>query len=650
MRTVTVIFLLSLGASCGPSEAPVSATQQREREALRWIHRLDEPAIYERVVALGVAAPLLRASQPEYALAVRLAAIRALGERGDATAHARLQQLAQDDADETVRRYANAALTGEDLQAQERRTAHIAALLTRLHEPDARRELGGLEAFAPVAAVAGDREKQTAARRIDALWTLAHMTSAEAAAALAAARDDKDPLVRAHSRSAAAKRDEDNARQTIAAIAAREKKAAEYLPLLANPAVRELLVEQGAVWTLIAGTEDGRPLTARRQACLGLGAVVDRDDAARDRLLELLHAETPDAAKLGVLKLYAAVGLTMRNDPGCAIDLLLALSTVDPNDNVAALANEGTSLPYYTVDAQLCDALLQLGLFRLEDELVDQLKRRSYVRVLIDAHAVLRRETGLTLPYHYNGSYAVRDGQAEAWRKALRSSRAARYAARPFAQDNVRFQARLGDMLAWLRGRLVNDRYIAEKVLLRLGPYAVQPLVAELKRDHNIAQRQAALMLGRLGDARAGPALCETIQQTRDSDARARCLEALRALDYADAIPLARAALQDSDAEVRAQAAALLGHHRDEASADALRTALAAERLPETATLLRCAIFRVGDYSVVTDLVKAYVEGDQPAREAAFEALRGIGKSPLQAGPLDPIEDRRASAAKFSTK
>ena len=79
-----------------------------------------------------------------------------------------------------------------------------------------------------------------------------------------------------------------------------------------------------AAQSLLQRTAKEAPPRERRLACIDLGRV--GGVAARDRLLELLTEVTGVAERDGPLHLYAAVGLTLRRDPGTAIDLLNALN------------------------------------------------------------------------------------------------------------------------------------------------------------------------------------------------------------------------------------------------------------------------------------------------------------------------------------
>ncbi len=427
---------------------------------------------------------------------------------------------------------------------------------------------------------------------------------------------------------------------------ARAREAAALVARLEDEDAFARVVELGAAGPLVDATAEGKPERIRRLACLALGKIGGAE--ARDRLLALLAAPTPEPRVQGAMRLYAAAGLTLLNDPGTAVDLVLQLSTVNPNDNVAALAAEGANSEYYTVDAQICDALLGMGLWTVEDELVLQMRRRDMVRVLIDAHAVLRRHTGLDLPFRYNGGYADRDADADAWAKRLKETRAERVRARPFDAANARFRARCSDMIGWLGGQAVNDRYIAEKVFVRLGPPVVPMLAEAMLKGVPSLQREAAFVLGNIGDPAAAPALRKALG-LEDPKARARALDALRLLGDREAVPLAVERLGDADPEVRGSAARLVGVLGEASHREALSAALAKETAPGAIVLLACALSRLGDEGQVPRLLRIFVAGEQLDRQAAHEELRRLEPG-WKADPLAPEEARSGAVGEFPRK
>jgi len=391
----------------------------------------------------------------------------------------------------------------------------------------------------------------------------------------------------------------------------------------------------------LAATEPGAP--DRLRGCLTLGRI--GGDEARDRLLAMLGETSGDPLADGPVHLYAAAGLTLRSDPGTAVDLLLSLSTINPNDNVMALAAEEANSTYFTVDGQICEALLAMGLWDAEEELIGQLRRRDRVRVMIDANALLRRYTGLELPFRYNGAYAARDEDADAWAERLRATRAERRRAHPFDASNAHFQERCAEIVGWLGKMSVNNRLIAQKVVLRLGHAALPQLRASLESDNAVAQRQAALMMGRIGEPEAAPALREALS-LRDDDARAETIAALRAIGDRGALAGVRERLTDGDAEVRAAAAAFLGALGEpEQDRERVRAALEAERAPGTRTALLCALLDLGDRTAAEPLLRVFREGEQIERGLALDAIERAAGKRTGATALSTPEERAAAAA-----
>jgi len=373
----------------------------------------------------------------------------------------------------------------------------------------------------------------------------------------------------------------------------------------------------------LASTGPDRPQAERRMACVKLGQL--GGTPARERLLALLGEASGDADRDGWIRLYAAVGLSLLRDPGTAVDLVLNLSKVNPNDSLAARASPERDDEYFTIDAQICDALLAMGLWDAEESLLEQLGRRHRVRVAIDAAATLRRRTGLNLPFRYNGSYAQRDADAAAWATKLRSTRADRRRRRPFDAGNPRFQSRLSEVVGWLRGASINDRYIAEKALLLIGAPAVPALARLLEEPSPQGQREAALVLGRIGDPSVAPALQKALALP-DAKARARAVEALRQIGAREALADVRARLADEDDEVRAQAARFLGRLGGAEDVRPLREAIARERIDGARLWMGAALLlrRAGS----ADEARGWAESilsrreDDPDRAAALEELR----------------------------
>ncbi|MHC4956232.1 MAG: HEAT repeat domain-containing protein [Planctomycetota bacterium] len=425
-------------------------------------------------------------------------------------------------------------------------------------------------------------------------------------------------------------------------------RARELLPRLAEPGVLDEVVKLRAVEPLATaiaeGGGDGEDEEVRRLACVALGEIGGAD--ARAALLAILQGPSPDPQRDGPMRLYAAAGLERLADPATAIPLIEALSKVNPNDNVVAIGAEERSEEYYTVDAQICAALLALGLWTAEEDLVEQMRRKHRVRVLIDAYALLRRETGFDLPFHYNGSYEDRLRQAEAWRTKLRATRAEREAQRGFVASNETFIRDCRRVVEWLGGRSVNNRLIARKVLDRVGRYAQPYLEEALESDRPVAQRQAAYMMGRIGHRGAAAALRKATD-LKDADARAEAIDGLRLVGDADSLALVLPRLTDSDPEVRAASARYLGSCGGAPERTALSDAVGAETRPAARAAMLMALLRLGDATVLDRVLGIFVNGEQLEREAAETALEETSGRALAAGAREPLEQRRAAAAAF---
>jgi len=379
-------------------------------------------------------------------------------------------------------------------------------------------------------------------------------------------------------------------------------------------------------------------------ACVELGELGGA--GARDALLGILNAPSPEPARDGPMRLYAAVGLTRLADPATAIVLIEALSKVNPNDNIASLASEERNQEYYTVDAQIADALLTLGLWTAEEDLVEQMQRRHRIRVLIDAYAVLRRQTGLDLPYHYNGSYEDRIRQSEAWRSKLRETRAQREKERPFDAGNPQFQKDCRRIVKWLGGKAMNDRLIAHKVLDRVGRYALPFLEEALTSDRGVDQRQAAYMMGRIGHIDAAPALRRALT-VKDADARGEVVDALTLVGDKQAFEDVCKAIADEDPEVRAAVARYLGASGNAQANEVLRGAVKAEQRPNARASMLFALLALDEPGVIDDVLEIFVSGDQLERQIAERELARATGRKLAATALDSKEKRSAAAAAF---
>ncbi|MEE8104038.1 MAG: HEAT repeat domain-containing protein [Planctomycetota bacterium] len=412
----------------------------------------------------------------------------------------------------------------------------------------------------------------------------------------------------------------------------KDDEARALLDRIEDDAVFESLVKLGRTQPLIEATATDRPPAVRRRAAVALGRVAKPGDtAAAARLVELLEEQNDDPIAMGWMHLYAAVGLTGLQDPATAVRLLLNLSTINQNDSLAARAAQEKNLEYFTVDAQICDALLGMGLYEAEESLVEQLRRKHRIRVSIDANAVLRRRTGIDLNFRYNGSFRSRNKDAAAWEKRLRATRNKRFTKNRFDENNAGFQKGLDEMLSWLRGTSVRHRLMSGKVLRLLGPVAVKPLESELKRDNPIARRHAAKVLGWIGDARAADSLTALLDDT-DADARAAAIDALRSIGHRAAADRVRKKLDDADPEARAAAARFLGAMGADGDVKTLRHRLGQETHSAAHTAIVCALLLRGAREDAEAAASIFQNGELLDRRAIQAALEEASGKPLEVG------------------
>jgi HEAT repeat protein len=102
------------------------------------------------------------------------------------------------------------------------------------------------------------------------------------------------------------------------------------------------------------------------------------------------------------------------------------------------------------------------------------------------------------------------------------------------------------------------ERYRAEPETIVFDPVA--DALKRLQSNHDNSRRDGALTLGRLGDARAVPALMQRLRFDEDTDVRAAAAYALGDIGDPQARPaLERAAMYDRKKQVRDEAALAIG-------------------------------------------------------------------------------------------
>lgn len=150
-----------------------------------------------------------------------------------------------------------------------------------------------------------------------------------------------------------------------------------------------------------------------------------------------------------------------------------------------------------------------------------------------------------------------------------------------------------GDISVMLRDTGFADREITHR-LIELGEPIVDPLVEKLTDENWTVRYHAALVLGRVGCARATMALIRTMQRESDSVEVVRaCVTALGALGATEAVPLLTPYLTDVNREVRIEAYAALGLIGNPEAAGPLQEALAGCRNLAEKRLIQRALERL---------------------------------------------------------
>ena len=179
---------------------------------------------------------------------------------------------------------------------------------------------------------------------------------------------------------------------------------------------------------------------------------------------------------------------------------------------------------------------------------------------------------------------------------------------------------------AWIDSTNVNKLLSpgaeAARALARMGDAGFASLRTLSKDTNALVRRRAAFGLGELPDGRSWPLLAEMLKDT-DRGVRAVAVCGLRSSEYIDRII---EMLKDEDAEVRADAAFMLGRLRDKKAIKSLRTLLYDKR-----TIVRIqaadALCKIGGSEAIRQLISATLDATISIRENAAFALGETGDS-----------------------
>jgi HEAT repeat protein len=180
----------------------------------------------------------------------------------------------------------------------------------------------------------------------------------------------------------------------------------------------------------------------------------------------------------------------------------------------------------------------------------------------------------------------------------------------------------IAPLIAQLNDKDREFKGIVVDALVRFGECGIEALIAALKDGDSSMRREAALALGKLGDARAVEPLFAVLNDG-DSYVRDTVAKALGILGDARAVEPLIAALNDGDSHVHYAAAAALGELGDARAVEPLL-----DGIKHGDSNLRLgaarALGKLGDARAVEPLIAALNDGDRYVREAAEGALKEL--------------------------
>ena len=197
---------------------------------------------------------------------------------------------------------------------------------------------------------------------------------------------------------------------------------------------------------------------------------------------------------------------------------------------------------------------------------------------------------------------------------------------------------------------------------------ALDDVIACLRDEDPDVRTSAAQALGRLGNARAGTALLETLIDDPDGEVKAKAIEALGAIGYSDAIPVLRQLVTgraedrvtwDEDAyysegwddwlDVQVEAITALGKLMAETAAHEIATAMLDEAAQDLEAVGTNALGRIGGQGI--EMLKSFIAAGRPVlQRAAVRALAEAAASGATDSLLAALEDSEAGVRQAALK
>lgn len=364
-----------------------------------------------------------------------------------------------------------------------------------------------------------------------------------------------------------------------------------------------------------------RPRRVRTKAilCLGLGGGSKLEKA----LLEILKTDED-----GMVRVYAAEALGRVGSAHLAVDLCYYL--IFDEEPFRKRSAKGLTEPYYTVDSEVCKALIALGVAGGVDFMIRQLSGNHRVRVLHQAVSTLRRTAGENFEYRPDSRAGDRRSAARRWRVWFDENRGGLGLEGRAATGSREFRRRVSELVDTLHHFHFLNMSRARATLVLLGETAAPELLAGLARPEMHVRVHCAEILGRIRLKAARGALGEACADGK-AEVRAAAVSALGQIGPGPETDVVLRLLKDQALDVRIGAVLALSRVNRGVAVPAIEAALR-EAKNQSPTFQRDGHFSLaahGDASAVDWLAERLESPDTAFRQLVADRLESLtGRNP----------------------